>query len=285
MELKQIETFLQIVADKNMSKAAEALYITQSTVSYRLRTLEDELETVLIARKKGTQNITLTPQGESFVPLAQDWLELYHKTQAFCGKGEALRLRIAAPESINYLLRDAYRCLRQQEAQISLAVQTVGSEQIIQVLNQKAADIGFSYIPTSSAGMQVEQIGSFPVVLVERGTRRPSYPYISPQDLDIRHAVMVTGIGMENPNAAVYYKAWFPNSRVFRLQLDSTLMLQSNMMDGDWCILPELGLERLMDIPDVHVYRFPEPVPQLPYYVMHPQKLDKRIATILKKYF
>lgn len=285
MELKQIETFLQIVADKNMSKAAEALYITQSTVSYRLRTLEDELETVLIARKKGTQNITLTPQGESFVPLAQDWLELYRKTQAFCGKGEALRLRIAAPESINYLLRDTYRCLRQQETQISLAVQTVGSEQIIQVLNQKAADIGFSYIPTSSAGMQVEQIGSFPMVLVERGTRRPSYPYILPQDLDIRHAVMVTGIGLENPNTAVYYKAWFPNSRGFRLQLDSTLMLQSNMMDGDWCILPELGLERLTDIPDVHVYRFPEPVPQLPYYVLHPQKLDKRIATILKKYF
>lgn len=285
MELKQIETFLQVVADRNMSKAAETLYITQSTVSYRLKTLEDELETVLIARKKGTQNITLTPQGEEFVPLAQEWLELYHKTQAFCGKGEPLRLRIAAPESINYLLRDTYRQLRQQEMQISLVVQTVSSEQVAQVIHQKAADIGFSYMPTTSAGIKAEPAGAFPLVLVERGAKRPSYPWISPQDLDVRNAVMITGIGMENPNTAAYYKTWFPNSRSFRLQLDSTLMLQSNMTEGDWCIVPELGVERLTGSPDTWVYHFPDPAPQLPYYVLRPQKLEKNMAAILKKYF
>lgn len=285
MELKQIETFLQVVADKNMSKAAENLYITQSTVSYRLRTLEEELKTVLIARKKGTQNITLTPQGERFVPLAQEWLELYRKTRAFCEKDETVKLRIAAPESINFLLRDTYKRLRRQEPQVCLTVTTASSEQTLQMVHQKQADIGFSYLPAAAADTELSQAGCFPMVLAECAPKRGSYPLISPQDLDIRHAVMVTGIGLENPNTAAYFKAWFPNSREFHLQLDSIMMLQSNMTDGDWCIVPELGVERLAASPNICIYHFSDPVPQLPYYTVRPKKHDKRIESLLKKYF
>lgn len=285
MELKQIETFLQVVADGNMSKAADALYITQSTVSYRLRTLENELGTVLIKRKKGTQNITLTPSGKKFIPLAQEWFAVYRKTQAFCAEDKTTRLCVAAPESINFLLREAYKRLRQQEPQVSLTVITANSEQIIQMMRQKKIDIGFSYLPFQADGVETIEVGSFPLTVVECAPKRDSYPLISPEDLDIQHAVMIMGIGMENPNTAGYFTEWFPNQSGFHLRLDSTAMLQSNMTAGDWCLLPALEMDWLTASPQFHVYHFKEPAPRLPYYTLRPPKMDSRIASLVHQYF
>ena len=39
----EIKTFLEIVKYSSISKAAEKLYLTQSTVSHRLSVLEEEL--------------------------------------------------------------------------------------------------------------------------------------------------------------------------------------------------------------------------------------------------
>lgn len=286
MELKQIETFLQVVADGNMSKAADALYITQSTVSYRLRTLEDELGTVLIERKKGTQNITLTSSGKKFIPLAQEWFDVYKKIQVFCVEDKAARLYVAAPESLNFLLSDAYKQLRRQEPQVCLTVITANSEQIIQMIRQKQIDVGFSYLPFQADGIETIEVGRFPLVVVEYAPKRESYPFISPKDLDIQHAVMVMGLGMENPNTAGYFTEWFPNPSNFHLRLDSAAMLQSNMVAGDWCLLPALGrMDWLTASPQFHVYHFEEPAPQLPYYTLRLHKIDSRIASLVNQYF
>ena len=53
MNLAEIETFLMIVKTKNITKTAENLFLSQPTVSHRLKSLEDELDVKLITRKKG----------------------------------------------------------------------------------------------------------------------------------------------------------------------------------------------------------------------------------------
>lgn len=40
MEYKQIEAFLAIVEQKNITKAAESLFVSQSALSYRLKSLK-----------------------------------------------------------------------------------------------------------------------------------------------------------------------------------------------------------------------------------------------------
>ena len=44
MEFKQLEAFVQVVKLGSFSKAAQALYLTQPTVSAHISSLEKELE-------------------------------------------------------------------------------------------------------------------------------------------------------------------------------------------------------------------------------------------------
>lgn len=69
MELRQLKYFIKIAETLNFSEAARCLYITQSTLSQQIRTLEDELGCPLFLRDSHT--VTLTEYGERMLPLAR----------------------------------------------------------------------------------------------------------------------------------------------------------------------------------------------------------------------
>ena len=50
----EIEAFLAICRNKSISKASEELYISQSTLSSRLKSLEEHLGCPLLLRSKGS---------------------------------------------------------------------------------------------------------------------------------------------------------------------------------------------------------------------------------------
>ena len=58
-----IETFWAVVQHGTMTAAAEALYITQPTLSMRIRALEERVGTPLFLRGKGQRRIQLTEAG------------------------------------------------------------------------------------------------------------------------------------------------------------------------------------------------------------------------------
>ena len=53
---------------RTLGKAAELLSVTQSTISYNLNELENDMGMILVDRQKGMKSIKLTPAGESFLP-------------------------------------------------------------------------------------------------------------------------------------------------------------------------------------------------------------------------
>lgn len=64
MDFKQIEAFVNVVKHKSFSKAAEATFLTQPTISVHIRSLENELGVTLLDRQG--KGITPTPQGKTF---------------------------------------------------------------------------------------------------------------------------------------------------------------------------------------------------------------------------
>ena len=62
-----IETFWAVVQHGTMTAAAEALYITQPTLSMRIRALEERVGTPLFIRGKGQRRIRLTAAGQKFL--------------------------------------------------------------------------------------------------------------------------------------------------------------------------------------------------------------------------
>jgi DNA-binding transcriptional LysR family regulator len=77
-----LQTFLTIVETGSLIRASERLHVTQSTVSARLQTLEDDLGQVLLNRQKsGTK---LTPAGTKLLRYAEImtglWRQVRHET-------------------------------------------------------------------------------------------------------------------------------------------------------------------------------------------------------------
>ena len=69
MDLELLHTFLEVSKTRHFGKAAEKLFITQSAVSARIRSLEENLNTRLFERS--TKLVTLTEEGEKFVTHAE----------------------------------------------------------------------------------------------------------------------------------------------------------------------------------------------------------------------
>ena len=67
MNTSEIEAFLAVVRSGNISKASKQLFISQSTISQRIKSLETKLEVRLIERSKGVTSIKLSHDGETFL--------------------------------------------------------------------------------------------------------------------------------------------------------------------------------------------------------------------------
>lgn len=79
MELRVLRYFLAVANEGNMTKAAEALHITQPTLSRQLMDLENELGSALFYR--GKRAVTLTEDGLLFKQRAQEIVELADKAK------------------------------------------------------------------------------------------------------------------------------------------------------------------------------------------------------------
>ncbi|MDO5027874.1 MAG: selenium metabolism-associated LysR family transcriptional regulator [Bacillota bacterium] len=77
MDIRQLETFVEVVESKNFSKAAENLYLTQPTVSAHVNALEREFKVQLI--KRTTKEFEVTEAGQELYDYALKILNLKDK--------------------------------------------------------------------------------------------------------------------------------------------------------------------------------------------------------------
>ena len=159
MDFKQIETFLTIAKYKSFTKSSEVLYVSQSTVSNRLRSLEEELDLVLVIRKKGMSTVTLTEKGEEFIDIAKQWVEVYERTRRLSQEQKFQSVSFAGPESINRLLGKLYKEIVENEPAISLYVRTCHSNEVVPMLLDKNIEVGFTYLSFESKEIHMLKIG------------------------------------------------------------------------------------------------------------------------------
>lgn len=75
MELRQVSYFVMVAEMGNFLRAAEELYISQSSLSKQIIALEKELDCTLFDRSR--RKIVLTPAGETFLGYARHLLQSY----------------------------------------------------------------------------------------------------------------------------------------------------------------------------------------------------------------
>ena len=139
-----IECFLAICHHKTISAAAQSLYITQPSLSARLKALERELDVQLFYRFKGSREMLLTNAGQEFYQLAVQYEELIRKMHAL-GNSEKTTLRISCFNSLGtYLLPAVYRQFLQKAPHTSLQIQDMEMVAASQSILRGETDLAFT---------------------------------------------------------------------------------------------------------------------------------------------
>lgn len=94
--LKQLEIFVSVAERSSFSGAAQALYLTQSTVSAHIRSLETLLGVRLFLREE-RRNVRLSPEGQTLYPRAKKLLAESRALQSmFRDSAESACLQLGA---------------------------------------------------------------------------------------------------------------------------------------------------------------------------------------------
>ncbi len=116
LELRHLRGLVALVDTGSMTAAAQALGISQSTVSETVAALERALGTPVVARRRGGRETTLTAAGRALLPHARRVLSLLDDAQAAvtaAAREARARVEVIANESIStYLLPPALAGLR-----------------------------------------------------------------------------------------------------------------------------------------------------------------------------
>ena len=136
VELAQLEAFLQVARHRSFSRAAEALFLTQPSVTARIQTLERELGERLFERSG--RSVTLTDAGRAFMPHAQRALTAVQEgTDAIeaVRHGDVGSIRIGASSSIaSYALPGIIRRFREARPRVHIHLSTGTTEEVIELL-------------------------------------------------------------------------------------------------------------------------------------------------------
>ena len=144
MDLGQLEALIQVAARRSFSRAAEALGLTQPSVTARIQSLERDLGEPLFERNG--RGVRLTEVGASFLPHAQrvlqalqDGRDAVHALRQL----EAGTLRLAAAPTIStYVLPGLLKEFRSRYPQLEVSVRTEYSDQIVQMVLADEAEVG-----------------------------------------------------------------------------------------------------------------------------------------------
>lgn len=149
MELRVLRYFLTIAREGNITNAANALHVTQPTLSRQIHDLEEELGQQLFVR--GSHSVTLTPEGMLLRKRAEEILDLVQKTeQEFAQTEEAIsgEVYIGAGETVgvHYLTRAA-RQLQESYPDIRIHISSGDATDVREDLDKGLIDFGLLFAP------------------------------------------------------------------------------------------------------------------------------------------
>ena len=167
MDTELARTFLEIVSTGSFIRAAERLNVGQTTVSARIRTLEQQLGRPLFVRNKG--GASLTPAGEQFLRYAPTFVQLWQRArhQVAVPPGHRAVLTVGSEVSLwQPLLLDWVLWMRRSLRDIALRVHVDVPQDLINQVAAGLVDVAIMYAPQHRPGLKIDLLMEEELVLV-----------------------------------------------------------------------------------------------------------------------
>jgi DNA-binding transcriptional LysR family regulator len=168
MNLRFVEAFYWVATLQSVSRGAEKLFITQSAMSARIASLEEELGTALLDRRD--KQFRLTMAGQRFLKHAARLLELQREIKLEMGGQSAspeVQVRIGAIESVlhSWLIPWLEQLRAENPAlELELAVET--TPVLVELVRRGQLDLVFAATPATAEGVRSRGLPAMPMAFL-----------------------------------------------------------------------------------------------------------------------
>lgn len=171
MEFRQLEAFVATVDHRSFSAAAEALYLSQPTISSHIQALEGELQTKLIRRT--TKKFEITPEGQQLYEYAVALIRLQQKAVSELSNTGIRELHIGASSVPGQcILPNVLAGYRETAPEVNFRITNADSLDIIQKVEAGTLDLGLVGMRTESRHCVFEVFATDELVIAA-----PNTPY------------------------------------------------------------------------------------------------------------
>ena len=188
LDLRQLGYFVRVAELESVSRAAEALNITQSPLSRQIQDLEDRLQLQLFDRVK--QRVRLTSDGRKFLPQAKALLEASSRCEAAAA---ALAAGQLGPVRVGYvdaavhagLVIKLLRDLREGSPDLRVELRSLRSASQLEMLDDGRIDLALTHSAPGPAAAQLKthKLIDEPFVIAVPSGWRPSIRSLAGADL------------------------------------------------------------------------------------------------------
>jgi DNA-binding transcriptional LysR family regulator len=198
MEIRNLMTFIRVAELCNFTRAADALGYTQSTVSFQIKQLEEELGCLLFERINHT--VSLTAEGERLLEYAQS---VHHLTEEFrenLAKEKEIAgfIHVLTPDSVcEDMILTNFEDFNKKYPGIKLKFSSADTNDMIEMLDHNEADamitldrhvykgdfviakenrINMHFVTSPSSPLagrkkiRLEELEKYPLILTEKNT-------------------------------------------------------------------------------------------------------------------
>src|SRR5215212_10794509 len=142
----QLECFLAVARLGNLSRAAEEMFLTQPTLTARLKALEEEVGDQLFVRT--SRGMRLTEAGKEFLPYAErsvvSFEEGRRRLEELRGASGGRLVLGASPGVGTYALPGLLERFTAAYPQVSVSVRTGHSEDILEMVLKEEVQLGLA---------------------------------------------------------------------------------------------------------------------------------------------
>ncbi|WP_440874899.1 LysR substrate-binding domain-containing protein [Thalassotalea sp. PLHSN55] len=145
--IKQVRAFLAIANNHSFAEACATMHLSQPALSIAIKNLEEEVGGKLFVRS--TRTLALTPEGDTFLPVAQRLLNEWDSALQDLNNHFSLnrgRLAIAAmPSFANSLLPEFLKSFRDQHPKINITIHDVIAEDAVEMVRAGKVELALTF--------------------------------------------------------------------------------------------------------------------------------------------
>lgn len=271
-----IEAFLAICRFKSITRAAEELFVCQSSLSVRLKNLESELGTELFLRKKGQREIILTQSGKDFYEIAVAYEKVMGRIEKM-RRDHQKKLSISSLNSLGaYIMPEVYALFMENYPDVKLVIQDYEFQEACKSILQGNTDLAFN--TDSGVPQRITALPVFSEKFTLTCSVESDYPdTVSADMLHVKNEVYVDWYnGFDE-----FHEAVFGND-VPRIRLDMMAQLKIFVeKPGNWAFVPISVAHGLEQNGRIRRLQTDFPLPERTVYCLHSAERKPGVHSML----